>query len=221
MLIKLDNISKTYYLDGVEVPALKKIDFSIKESDFIAIKGPSGSGKSTLMNIIGLLDTPTTGDVYLKEKKVSQISDNDRAHLRNEVLGFIFQQFNLLQRMTALENITLPLIYSQKDVDNPSQIGINILKKVGLEDRKDHKPNQLSGGQQQRVAIARALINDPQIILADEPTGNLDTKTGNQIMQILIDLNKSGKTLIVITHEAEVANYAQRIVNIVDGEIVN
>jgi putative ABC transport system ATP-binding protein len=218
VLIKLQNISKTYKLDGVEIPALKNINLEINDGDFTAIMGPSGSGKSTLMNLIGLLDKPTSGTIFFKNKDVSKINPNKLAKLRNSTVGFVFQQFNLLKKVSALENVILPLIYRKEKIGNKNKVGIKALSKVGLEDRKDHRPNQLSGGQQQRVAIARALINNPKLVLADEPTGNLDTSTGKQIMQLLVDLNKAGRTVVVITHEKHIAEYAKKVVNIVDGK---
>lgn len=220
-LVKLENVAKTYQLDGVAIEALKDISLSIDKGEFAAIMGPSGSGKSTLMNLIGLLDIPTEGQIYLKGEDIAKMSPNRRAHLRNQAIGFVFQQFNLLQRVSALENVLLPLIYRSGTLKNPRVQVMETLSLVGLEDRADHHPNQLSGGQQQRVAIARALINDPEIILADEPTGNLDTKTGTQIMNILKDLHAQGRTVVTITHEQHIAEYAERIVRIVDGKIVN
>lgn len=219
MLIRLQNVSKIYKLDGVQVPALKQVDLSIKKGEIAAIMGPSGSGKSTLMNIIGLLDVPTEGKMFLQDEDVSHMSPDKRAHLRNQTIGFVFQQFNLLQRVSALENVVLPLIYRAGTLRNERKLGLEVLRKVGLEERADHHPNQLSGGQQQRVAIARALINKPEIVLADEPTGNLDTKTGKRIMQLLTELNEEGKTVVIITHEKHIADYAKRMVRIVDGRI--
>lgn len=218
-LISLNNISKTYKLDGVEIPALKNINLDINEGDFKAIMGPSGSGKSTLMNLIGLLDKPTSGTIFFKHKDVSKINSDKLAELRNSTVGFVFQQFNLLKKVSALENVILPLIYKKGKIGSKNEVGIKALSKVELEDRAYHRPNQLSGGQQQRVAIARALINNPKLILADEPTGNLDTRTGKQIMKLLVDLNKAGRTVVVITHEKHIAEYAKKVVNILDGEI--
>lgn len=219
MLVKLESVSKIYQLDGVQVQALRNVSITIDKGEFVALMGPSGSGKSTLMHVIGLLDTPTEGKVFFKDQNTSKMRGAKRAQLRNESIGFVFQQFNLLQRISSLENVILPLLYDKKPNKNIKSIGFEQLKVVGLEERVDHHPNQLSGGQQQRVAIARALINNPELVLADEPTGNLDTKTGKQIMQILNNLNKEGRTIVVVTHEAVIAKYAKRVINIVDGQI--
>jgi len=219
-LIKLENISKIYPLDGVTIPALTNINLAINKGEFVSIMGPSGSGKSTLMNLIGLLDIPTEGRIYLKGEDVSKLNSLKRAELRRKTIGFVFQQFNLLPRITALENVILPLLYCREEKNERKKKGIQMLKEVGLGERTDHRPTQLSGGQQQRVAIARALINDPQIILADEPTGNIDTKTGSQIMNILSRLHKKGNTIITITHEKRIADYAQKTLNLIDGKIV-
>jgi len=218
-LITLKNVSRTYELDGVSVHALNLVSTTIKEGEFVAIMGPSGSGKSTLMHIVGLLDTPSNGKLYYRDKRIESLSETERAKLRNRVVGFVFQQFNLIKRVSAINNVILPLIYRHEAVADSRELGKKLLERVGLGDRLDHAPNQLSGGQQQRVAIARALINDPEIILADEPTGNLDTKTGVQIMRILKDLNNEGKTVIIVTHEEEIAKYADRVIEIVDGNI--
>jgi len=217
-LILLENVNKTYKKNGsVQVIALKDISINIEKGEFVAITGPSGSGKSTLMNIIGLLDRPDSGKYLLENREVSKLVIDDLAKLRNEKIGFVFQSFHLLPRTTALENVELPLIYSdRKNIKNKA---LNALKIVGLEDRACHDPNELSGGQQQRVAIARALVNDPEIIFADEPTGNLDTRVGLEIMEIFQNLNNNGNTIIVITHEQDIAEHANRIIRIVDGKI--
>ncbi|NCN58996.1 macrolide ABC transporter ATP-binding protein [Candidatus Roizmanbacteria bacterium CG_4_9_14_0_2_um_filter_38_17] len=219
-LLTLKDVSRTYELGGVAVHALNKVSTELKEGEFVAIMGPSGSGKSTLMHIIGLLDTPSSGELLYKDKSIKNLSENDRAKLRNKVIGFVFQQFNLIKKVSALDNVILPIIYRHERIKNSKKIGARLLTRLGLGNRQDHAPNQLSGGQQQRVAIARALINDPEIILADEPTGNLDTKTGDQIMQILKNLNNEGKTIVMVTHESEIAKYADRIIRIVDGKII-
>lgn len=219
-LIKLESVSKVYKLDGVQVKALNNVSLQLKTGEFAAIMGPSGSGKSTLMHIIGVLDRPTTGDVYFEEKNILKIDNAQRSRLRNRSIGFVFQQFNLLQRASAVDNVLLPLLYNSniKRADR-RQKAIDVLTNVGLEKRLYHRPNQLSGGQQQRVAIARALINNPKLIIADEPTGNLDTKTGIQIMDILSKLNKQEKTIIIVTHEKQIAKYAEKIINLIDGKI--
>jgi putative ABC transport system ATP-binding protein len=219
ILIKIEGVSKVYMLDGVQVEALKNISLDIKKGEFVALMGPSGSGKSTLMHIIGILDTASSGKVFFDGRDTSKMSDSERAALRNHTIGFVFQQFNLLQRISSLENIMLPHLYDKKNNINPRERGLEILGMVGLENRAHHKPNQLSGGQQQRVAIARALFNNPKLILADEPTGNLDTKTGGQIMEILKELNRDGRTVIIVTHEKEIAQQAKRIIRIRDGEL--
>ena len=219
-LIKLEKVTKTYSMGEVEVQALRGIDLDIKKGEFVAIIGPSGSGKSTLMHIIGLLDQPTTGKVFLQEKNVSKLSEEERAVLRNKHLGFVFQSFNLLTRTSALENVSLPLIYSGANKDTRTKRGKEVLEEVGLSDRIDHTSAQLSGGEQQRVAIARALVNDPSLVLADEPTGNLDSKSGKEIMNLLANLNKKGNTIVLVTHELDIAKGAKRTIEIVDGKIV-
>jgi putative ABC transport system ATP-binding protein len=222
MLIRLKAVSKVYDLGGHQVQALKNISTVIKKGEFTSIMGPSGSGKSTLMNMIGLLDKPSSGQVFLEGKEVSQLNEAQLAELRNKKIGFVFQQFNLLEKTTALENVKLPLIYNDNvSKEQRNTKGRKVLKSVGLEHRIHHLPNQLSGGQQQRVAIARALINDPEILLADEPTGNVDSKTGKKIMEILQDLNNQGRTIIVVTHDQNIAKWAKRIIKIKDGEITN
>ena len=196
------------------------INLEIYEGEFAAIMGPSGSGKSTLMNILGCLDRPTTGEYYLYDREVAQLSDDELAEVRNKKIGFVFQSFNLLPRMSALENVALPLVYANISSKERRERAISMLEKVGLQDRMQHKPNELSGGQRQRVAIARALINNPAIIMADEPTGNLDSKSSEDIMEIFAQLNEQGKTIIVVTHEQEIALKTKRIITVRDGRIV-
>jgi len=223
-ILKLESVSKTYFMDGEEggniVKALVDASVQIFPKDFVAIIGPSGSGKSTLMHIMGLLDQPSAGNVYLNGTKTTSFSEEQLAGLRNTNIGFVFQQFNLLARTSALENVSLPLIYSGTPRPKRLQKSREMLIKVGLGDRLENTPAQLSGGQQQRVAIARALINDPAIIFADEPTGNLDSKSGKEIMDIFNKLNREGKTIIMVTHEKNIANNAHRFINVKDGRIV-
>lgn len=220
-LIKLVRLNKVFELDeNLKFQALKDINLEIKQGEFLAIVGPSGSGKSTLMNILGLLDKPTSGKYFLDEKDVSKLSRDTLASLRNKRIGFVFQQFNLLKRTSALENVALPLIYSGVPKEERNIRAGRVLEQVNLSDKLKSNPNQLSGGQQQRVAIARALVNNPDIIFADEPTGNLDTKTGLEILEILKKLNGQGKTIILITHEKDLAKSAKRIISLKDGEIV-
>ena len=217
-MIRLEQVSKTYRKDAEEVRALQDVSLTVGPGEFVAITGPSGSGKSTLMNIIGLLDRPDSGSYHLDEGDVAATTSDDLARLRNEKIGFVFQTFHLLPRTTALENVELPLIYSsRRDI---SGLGARALEKVGLRDRAKHLPSELSGGQQQRVAIARALVNDPEMILADEPTGNLDTRSGLEVLAIFQELNRGGKTVLLVTHDAAVAEMAHRVVEIVDGRIV-
>lgn len=218
-LISLKNIVKSYKNGDQELQVLKGINFDVYEGEFVAIMGPSGSGKSTLMNIIGLLDRPTSGDYSLNGKKVETLSDRHLASVRNKEIGFVFQQFFLLSKLNALQNVELPLIYAGVSVSKRRQLAKQYLEKVELEKRMKHLPSELSGGQKQRVAIARALVNNPSIILADEPTGALDTKTGEQIMALLTALNREGKTIIMVTHEPDIADYATRKIVIRDGEI--
>lgn len=217
--IKLEAIVKDYVTDEIVTKVLHGIDLTIKRGEFIAITGPSGSGKSTLLNIIGLLDTATTGTYILNDTDVTKLTEDEQAFIRNREIGFVFQQFNLLKRISVLENVILPAIYSGMKTKERVEKATVLLTKVGLADHVNKKPNQLSGGQQQRVAIARALMNDPAIILADEPTGNLDTKSGDEVMALLKDLNKQGNTIVMITHEHDIARQAQRSVFIRDGEI--
>lgn len=219
MLINIKSLEKIYKLGAVEVPALRGIDLGIDSNEYVAIMGPSGSGKSTLMNIIGCLDTPTAGLYDFGGEDVSQMNDDQLASIRNKKIGFVFQTFNLLPRATALHNVELPLIYSGIPSSKRKELARQALESVGLGDRVDHKPNELSGGQRQRVAIARALVNNPSIILADEPTGNLDTKTGEEIMEIVQSLYEQGNTVILVTHEAYIADHANRIIRLRDGLI--
>ncbi len=218
-IIKLENITKVYQTAGIKTQALRGINLTVYEGEFLSIMGASGSGKTTLMNIIGCLDIPTSGKYYLLGKDVSKLDDDHLSQIRNEYIGFVFQQFFLIPYLTALENILVPVVYSKKSFSQKETEAENILKMLGLEDKKNNKPSQLSGGQQQRVAIGRALINDPQLILADEPTGALDSKTAKEIMEIFVDLNKKGKTIILITHDPTIASYAHRIIKISDGKI--
>jgi putative ABC transport system ATP-binding protein len=218
-IIHLENICKSYYLGKQELEVLKGINIDIHKNEYVALMGPSGSGKSTLMNILGCLDTPTKGKYILNGHDVSRMIDNDLAEIRNKEIGFVFQQFNLLPRLTAVENVALPLIYSGIGKKERMERAIEVLSKVKLEDRSHHKPNELSGGQCQRVAIARALINDPAIILADEPTGNLDSKTSHEIMDILGKIHADGNTVVLVTHEEDIAGFAHRVVRLRDGLI--
>jgi len=218
-LISCRNIAKIYQLGEQEVAALKDVSFDIDAGEFIAIMGPSGSGKSTLMNLVGALDVPTSGSLIISGSDIGTLDDDELARLRNEVIGFVFQQFNLLARTTALENVKLPLLYARRRPDDPDAAARHSLERVGLADRIDHLSTQLSGGQQQRVAIARALVNDPRVILADEPTGALDTETSSEIMTLLRELNERGTTVIVVTHEPEVAVHARRVIRLRDGLI--
>lgn len=219
MLLRLTHVSKTYQLDSLEVHALKNASLEIKKGELVAIMGPSGSGKSTLMHIAGCLDVPTKGKVILDGKDVSHLSEAELATIRNKKIGFVFQTFNLIPRTTALDNVSLPLFYAGVPASKRKILAQKALDQVGLVDRAQHFPNQLSGGEQQRVAIARALVNKPAIIFADEPTGNLDTKAGREIMEIFKKLNKDGNTIIVVTHEDEIAKFAKRIIRIKDGEV--
>jgi len=218
-VISLKDIKKNYYLGKEAVTVLKGINLEITKNEYVALMGPSGSGKSTLMNILGCLDTPTSGQYILNGKDVSRMADDDLAQVRNEEIGFVFQQFNLLPRLSALENVAVPLIYGGVSKKERLERAAAMLEKVGLAERRHHKPNELSGGQCQRVAIARALINNPSLILADEPTGNLDTKTSVEIMELFEAIQSSGNTVILVTHEEDIAEHAQRIVRIRDGVV--
>ena len=218
-IIHLENINKSYYLGKQELPVLKGINIDIFKNEYVALMGPSGSGKSTLMNILGCLDSPTGGKYILNGKDVSGMPDNDLAEVRNKEIGFVFQTFNLLPRADSLRNVELPLVYAGIDPETRRERATHVLREVGLGDRLHHKPNELSGGQRQRVAIARALVNDPSIILADEPTGNLDSKTGDEIMTLFENLYQRGHTIILVTHEADIANHARRTVRLRDGLI--
>ncbi len=219
-MININAITKEYIMGDNKLLALNEVDVSIKEGEFVSIMGSSGSGKSTLMNIIGCLDVPTSGDYYFRNKNISNYNSNMLAELRNKDIGFIFQNFNLLPRLNALENVTLPLLYSGKNVKERIKLSMEALENVGLKDRTLHKPNQLSGGQQQRVSIARAIAGNPKLILADEPTGALDSKTSLEIIKILNDLNSNGITIILVTHEKDIAQYGSRIIKMKDGKII-
>jgi len=218
-IIEIQNLKKDYQLGTVIVPALQNINVSINKNEYVAIMGPSGSGKSTLMNILGCLDTPTEGNYFFEGINVSDLNDDELAKIRNQKIGFVFQTFNLLPRADALHNVELPLIYSGLPKKERRAKAKNALERVGLADRMDHRPSELSGGQRQRVAIARALVNNPSIIFADEPTGNLDTKTGEEIMEILEELYVLGNTIILVTHEQYIADHAKRIIRLRDGFI--
>ena len=216
-IIHLESIRKNYYLGKQVIEVLKGITLDIFKNEYVALMGPSGSGKSTLMNILGCLDTPTAGTYILNGQDVSKMADNSLAGVRNQEIGFVFQQFNLLPRLTAAENVALPLVYAGMARKQRMEKALHVLDKVNLADRSHHKPNELSGGQNQRVAIARALVNDPAIILADEPTGNLDTKTSHEIMEIFGKIHSTGNTVILVTHEEDIANHAHRIIRLRDG----
>lgn len=218
-IIQVEDLTKIYQMGTQEVRALDGVTFDLLENEYIAVMGPSGSGKSTLMNLIGCLDTPTSGSYILNGEDVSQLEDADLAEVRNREIGFVFQTFNLLPRTDCLSNVELPLIYSGVKTAERHERAAKTLERVGLGDRIDHKPNELSGGQRQRVAIARALVNNPSILLADEPTGNLDTQTGEEIMMLFEELYRSGNTIIVVTHEPEIAQHARRIIRLRDGKI--
>ena len=216
-VIHLEDIRKSYFMGNQELKILKGLNIDILKNEYVALMGPSGSGKSTLMNILGCLDSPTSGKYILNGKDVSMMLDNDLADIRNKEIGFVFQQFNLLPRLTALENVALPLVYAGLPKKIRTEMAQEVLRKVDLMDRSHHKPNELSGGQCQRVAIARALVNNPSIILADEPTGNLDTKTSYEIMSIFAKIHDEGNTVVLVTHEEDISNYAKRVIRLRDG----
>ena len=218
-LIRLEDVHKIYQLDEVEIPAINGVSLNVNKGDFVALMGPSGSGKSTAMNLVGCLDTPTKGEIYLEYHNISHLHESDLAQIRGKKIGFIFQTFNLIPSITALENVALPMTFQGVPRDIKIKRAKELLELVGLGNRINHLPSELSGGQSQRVAIARSLINDPEIILADEPTGNLDTKTGDEIMNILKELNKKGKTIILVTHNPDLTKLANKVVNLRDGKI--
>lgn len=218
-LIKITEIKRDFVLGSETINVLKGIDLEINKGEYVALMGPSGSGKSTLMNLLGCLDTPTSGSYILNGKDVSQMSDDDLADIRNTEIGFVFQTFNLMPRTTALDNVALPMVYAGHSKESRNKRATEVLTQVGLSDRMDHKPNELSGGQRQRVAVARALVNKPSIILADEPTGNLDSKTSVEIMNLFDDIHANGNTVILVTHEEDIAAHAHRIIRLRDGII--
>lgn len=220
-IILVEKLTKTYVMGAQTLHALREISFNIKKNEYVALMGPSGSGKSTLMNILGCLDSPTSGSYYLNQTNVSQMKDADLAIVRNKEIGFVFQTFNLLPRISALDNVAIPLIYAGITKKERLERAKHVLQMVGLADRMDHRPNELSGGQRQRVAIARAIVNNPAIILADEPTGNLDSKTSVEIMSIFSEIHSAGNTVILVTHEPDIAEYAHRIIRLKDGLIEN
>jgi putative ABC transport system ATP-binding protein len=220
MTIHLENVTKTYSMGDTIVHALAGVNLKIAHGELTAIMGPSGSGKSTLMNILGCLDIPTSGSYRIDGQEVAKLNGDELAATRNKKIGFVFQNFNLLPRMSALQNVALPMVYAGVDKKARMETATQALAMVGLEERKDHRPNELSGGQRQRVAIARSLVNNPAIIMADEPTGNLDTKSGNEIMEIFCNLNSQGRTIILVTHEPEIAAFTRRILHVRDGKIV-
>ncbi|HAQ39507.1 MAG TPA: macrolide ABC transporter ATP-binding protein [Clostridiales bacterium] len=220
-MIDLRNITKTYDMGSVQVQVLKGITLHVDEGEFLSIIGPSGSGKSTLMNMIGCLDAPTTGEYYLAGREISTYNEKQLSKIRNKKIGFIFQKFNLLPKLSAFENVELPLIYRGMNSRERKQLSMEALKKVGLSDRINHKPTELSGGQQQRVAIARALAGDPPVLLADEPTGNLDSKSGSDVMNLIRQLSSEGKTIVLITHDSEIAKEAESTITIKDGLLLN
>jgi putative ABC transport system ATP-binding protein len=219
IVILTHHLTREYHMGAEVVHALRGVDIQIKKNEFVAVMGPSGSGKSTLMNLIGCLDTPTSGEYWLNGQKVSDLSDDELARIRNKEIGFVFQTFNLLPRADALHNVELPLIYAGMSAKDRRERAQRSLQQVGLGDRMDHRPNELSGGQRQRVAIARALVNEPSILLADEPTGNLDSATGNEIMALFHELHDTGQTIVLVTHEHDIAAHARRQIHLLDGKI--
>jgi len=219
-MIELKDISKNYRMGEMDISALDRVSLSVRQGELIAIMGPSGSGKSTLMNVLGCLDRPTNGTYTFESREISAMTDDELAHVRNAKIGFVFQSFNLLPRFTALKNVEMPLIYSGVPAKQRTERAIPVMEMVGLSDRMYHKPTELSGGQQQRVAIARALVNHPPLLLADEPTGNLDSRSGAEILNILMDLNKQGVTIMIVTHDHDVAARCKRIINLKDGQVV-
>ena len=219
--IKLQNLHKSYVMGENTVKALDGINVEINNGDFIAIVGPSGSGKSTMMNMVGALDLPSEGEIFIDEKNIAKLHESDLAQIRGKKIGFVFQQFNLIPTLTALENVALPMVFQNVEKLDRINIAGELLKKVGLESRMNHLPSELSGGQKQRVAIARALANNPDVILADEPTGNLDSKSGKEILEMFIQLNKEGKTIIIVTHDLNVASHAKKVLKMRDGRIEN
>ncbi len=218
-LIDITNIEKHYQMGNEVIKALSGVNLTIEKNEYLALMGPSGSGKSTLMNILGCLDTPSSGTYILNSKDVSKLNDNELAEIRNKEIGFVFQTFNLLPKLSSLENVMLPMLYAGKKKSEREELAKLVMKQVGLENRMNHKPSELSGGQRQRVAVARAMVNKPSIILADEPTGNLDSKTSNEIMALFAEIHQAGNTIILVTHEEDIAHYAKRIVRMKDGKI--
>jgi putative ABC transport system ATP-binding protein len=218
-VVTMKDVQKSYHMGSEDLLVLKGIDLDIKRGEFISIMGPSGSGKSTLMNLIGLLDRPDSGLLVINDKDIGRMNDEELSHLRGKEIGFIFQTFNLVSRLSALKNVELPMIFQEQSKAYRAGVAKRYLEEVGLGDRMSHRPNELSGGQRQRVAIARALVNDPSILLADEPTGNLDAKTGDEIMKLFVELNKNGRTIVMVTHNPEVAEFSQRIIRLRDGMI--